>query len=158
MLKDPRHERYARYVSRGMTKIDAVEKAGWARHPSSYHRLEKSHPEIVERIIELKEEREASDGPTKTTIFGQFAEIYEKAVGRDDKLHVAHAVTRSQAEMMGFLGAGRKVEQPASDDFENMSDAELERIVAEADKAESRVRESAARSAKAGEDEPPSVH
>lgn len=56
-LSKPKYENFARNLSRGMTQADAYEEAGFTRDQANAQKLA-NNPVILQRIQEIKEERE----------------------------------------------------------------------------------------------------
>jgi hypothetical protein len=67
VLKNPKHEQFAKHIVNGLKQVDAYEAAGYPRSPSSASQLE-NKPEVQDRIQELVSEQQARAGEIEDDI------------------------------------------------------------------------------------------
>ena len=106
VLKNPKHEQFARNRSNGMGVADAYAAAGYPLSPSAASQLN-ARPEVRDRIAELDEERHRSFDQAPTDEDGEAGSVEEYDTSPEGLIKELFSNLR-RAQREGNIGAANK--------------------------------------------------
>ena len=138
-LVNHRRELFAQLLFQGFTAVDAYQQAGFKRHSGNASILAR-HPEIEDRVEQLRAEAEAALVPVGTSAIAAKANVTAESLIAEAEAVRAGAMKGHQfaaannaIKTKGVLGGvwieRAEVGQPG--EFEALTDAELDRFIAD---------------------------
>ena len=126
-LENPRREKYAQGLVKGLPSVKAYEQAGYSPNRGNATRM-KANESIQERIEELQALKIGEFATEKETLRKMFLTNYSLAVSSGN-LAAANVAADKLARLDGHMVDRKEIGGPG--DFANLSDAELIELIAE---------------------------
>jgi hypothetical protein len=126
-LENPRREKFARGIAKGLTQMKAYKDAGYVPIEQNASRM-MSYDEVSQRIMELQQISVGKFATEKETVRQMFMANYSLAI-KANNLAAANVAADKLARLDGHMVDRKEIGGPG--DFANLSDAELIELIAE---------------------------
>jgi phage terminase small subunit len=125
ILSNPKHEKFARALVKGMSQLDAATEAGYGASKTYASNLTR-RPQIVARVQELQMRGAERAAVTIESLILEAGEIQRRAM-EDGQYSAATAALTAKAKLAGKWVEKSEVGKPG--DFDRMTEEELETFI-----------------------------